>query len=75
MLWESARSGMAGTDSTAVAADARWKLPEDADRRGTFSVEVKYPERWFGAGDIGDESTEEASVSVSREPFEEDRER
>lgn len=29
---------------------------------------AKYPERWFGAGDVGDdELTEEASVKVSRD--------
>ena len=35
----------------------------------------KYPERWFGSGEVGDESTEEASVSVSRDTCEEERER
>jgi hypothetical protein len=35
----------------------------------------KYPERWFGAGDVGDDSTDEASVRVSLEPCEEERER
>lgn len=38
-------------------------------------AEAKYPERWFGAGDVGDESTDEASVRVSREPCEDERER
>ena len=42
-------------------------FPEDADRRGDFALE-KYPERWFGGGEMGDKSTEEASVRVSLEP-------
>lgn len=63
---------MAGTSSG--LKDLRWMFPEDAERRGDL-VPEKYPERWFGGGEIGDESIEEASVRVSREPWEEDRER
>jgi hypothetical protein len=51
------------------------RLPEDAERRGGLVAEAKYPERWFGTGDLGDNSTEDASVSVTREPCEDDRER
>jgi uncharacterized protein YciU (UPF0263 family) len=50
-------------------------LPEDAERRGALVEPEKYPERWFGAGDVGDDSTDEASVRVSLEPCEEERER
>jgi hypothetical protein len=38
-------------------------------------VEGKNPERWFGAGDVGDELTEDASVRVSLEACEEERDR
>jgi hypothetical protein len=50
-------------------------FPEDAERRGDLLADAKYPERWLGGGDTGDRSTEDASVRVSREPWEEDRER
>lgn len=46
-------------------------FPEDADFRTFLLAAAKYPERWFGAGVVGDdELTEEASVNVSREACE-----
>ena len=42
-------------------------FPEDADFCTFLLAAAKYPERWFGAGEVGDELTEEASVKVSRE--------
>lgn len=74
LLCDSALSGMAGIAST-LSVLACWRLPEETERRGALPVGAKYPERWFGAGDVGDESTDDASVSVSRETWEEDRER
>jgi hypothetical protein len=64
---------MAGATST-FSELLCWRLPEDADFRGAFA-EGKYPERWFGAGDVGDDSTDDASVRVILEPFEEERDR
>lgn len=55
------------------------RFPEEAERRGSLVefAAAKNPERWFGAGcgEVGDELTEEASVSVSREPCDDERER
>jgi hypothetical protein len=55
------------------------RFPEETERRGVLGAfaEAKKPERWFGGGtgDVGDEPTEEASVSVSREPCDDERER
>jgi hypothetical protein len=67
---------MAGTASTSSGLLA-WRFPEDADRRGAFFAAAKNPDKWFGAGtgDVGDEPTEEASVRVSREPCDDERER
>jgi len=51
------------------------RLLVDADFRSCLPG-GKYPERWFGAGEVGDDSTEEASVSVvSRDPTVEARDR
>lgn len=43
--------------------------------RSDLLAAAKYPERWLWAGEVGEESTEEASVNVSREPWEEARDR
>ena len=60
---------------SAVSGFGCCRLPEDADRRGTLELEPKYPERWFGLGEVGEELTDEASVKVCWEPWEDERER
>jgi hypothetical protein len=42
-------------------------LPDDADLWTVLLAATKYPERWFGGGETGDEFIEDASVSVSLE--------
>jgi hypothetical protein len=60
---------------SAVSAFGCCRFPEDADRRGTLELEPKYSERWFGLGEVGEELTDEASVKVCWEPWEDERER
>lgn len=66
---------MAGTGSSSTASFSRCKFPDDTDFRTFLLAAAKYPERWFGAGEVGDELMEEASVSVSREACEDALER
>lgn len=58
---------MAGTGSSSTDSFNCWRFPDDADFLTFLLAEAKYPERWFGAGDVGDELTDEASVRVSLE--------
>jgi hypothetical protein len=68
LLCDKALSGMAGTGSSSTSASfSCWRFPDDADFRTLLLAEAKYPERWLGAGEDGEEFTEEASVRVSRE--------
>lgn len=53
-----------------------FKLIIEEDFLSGFPGAAKYPERWFGAGEVGEDATDEASVSVvSLEACEEARER
>jgi hypothetical protein len=52
---------MAGTEST-ISSFTCWRLVVDADFRTCLPGAGKYPERWFGFGEMGESSTEEASV-------------
>jgi hypothetical protein len=48
----------------------------DADLRTCLPAEGKYPDRWFGTGEVGEYSTDEASVRVvSRDPTVDARDR
>lgn len=65
---------MAGTSSEGVGALLE-RLADEADRLGDLETDgvggsgviggLKYPERWLGFGDEGEEPTEEASVRWS----------
>ena len=75
LLCEMALCGIAGTGSTSSSLTC-FKLAIDADFLSGFPGAAKYPERWFGAGEVGEEATDEASVNVvSLEACEEARER
>jgi len=75
LLCDSALSGMAGTGASSTVSLSCSRFPEEADFL-TFLLVVllaaaKYPDRWLGAGEVGDELTDEASVKVSREACDE----
>ena len=75
LLCEMALWGMAGTGSSTSSCTCL-KLAIEADFLSGFPGAAKYPERWFGVGEVGEDATEEASVSVvSLEACEEARER
>jgi len=77
LLCEMARCGIAGVDSdSTISSLTRWRLVADADLRTCLPPEGKYPDRWFGAGEVGEDSTDEASVRVvSRDPTVDARDR
>lgn len=66
---------MAGTGST-TSSLTRFRLVVEADFFSCLPLDDGKPAKWFGPGEIGERSTEEASVRVvSLDPCEEARER